>query len=150
MRSIIITLALAAFASGPVMAGEILVEGSFPIVGEPMVLSVSGIAKPENHTLRVVYAPNSETQTAEESGRLSTDGTIAWNPARFGIATLTVTDDAGSTVATENVAILPAETPAGGVLVMIFAGVLLFGGAGWSLRSVLASGVPEQLPPKDT
>jgi hypothetical protein len=150
MKTTIIFLVLAVFASGPAMAGEIAVDGSFPIVGEPMVLSVSDVGRPENHTLRVVYAPNSETQTVEEIGRLSADGTIAWNPERFGIATLTVTDDAGSTVATENVAILPAETPAGGVLVMIFAGILLFGGAGWSLRSVLASGVPEQLPPKDT
>ena len=150
MKTIITTLGIVALTFGSATAGEILVDGGFPTVGEPMELSVSDVGTPENHRLQVVYAPSSETQTAEEIGRFSTEGTIAWNPARFGIATLTVMDDAGETVATENVAILPAETPAGGVLVMVFAGILLFGGAGWSLRSVLASGVPEQLPPKDT
>ena len=66
MKTTIIFLVLAVFASGPAMAGEIAVDGSFPIVGEPMVLSVSDVGRPENHTLRVVYAPNSETQTVEE------------------------------------------------------------------------------------
>jgi hypothetical protein len=56
----------------------------------------------------------------------------------------------GGVAASENVAILFAKTPMAGVMVMIFAGVLLFGGAGLSMRLVLSSGVPEQLPPIDT
>ena len=149
-RIAIIALVLAGSVTGPAVAAGISIDDEFPVVGESMVVSVSDLDGAENHTLRVVYSPNSETQTDEEIGRFSSDGTVAWTPGRFGIATLTVTDENGETAAAENVAVLPAETPAGGVLVMIFAGILLFGGAATSLRSVLASGVPDQLPPKDT
>jgi hypothetical protein len=89
----------------------------------------------------VVYSPNSETQEETEIGRLSESGKIAWKPTRFGIATLSARDESGSTVASSNLAIVYATTPLSGVLVMLFAGALLFGGAVVSLRSVLRSGV---------
>jgi hypothetical protein len=149
-NSVIIALVLIGFAGIPAAASELSVAGDFPIVGEPVTVSVSGTGPSDALVLRVVYAPNSETQTVEETGRFSKDGTVDWNPQRFGIATLAVVDGAGATVATENVAILPAAAPPGGVLVMLFAGILLFGGAGVSMRLVLASGVPDQPPPIDT
>jgi hypothetical protein len=149
-RSVITVLVLICVASAPAAAAELSIATDFPIVGKPVTVSVSGTGPTEALELRVVYAPNSETQTVEEIGRFSPGGTVDWNPRRFGIATLTATDETGEMAATENVAILPAAAPPGGVLVMLFAGVLLFGGAGYSLRSVLRSGVPEQMPPVDT
>lgn len=149
-KTTVFVLTLVGLVLGPVSAAELAMDDEFPVVGQDREVSVSGVERAEDLVLWVVYSPTSETSTEEEVGRFSTDGTVTWSPSRFGIATLSARDDAGQVVAAENAAILFAETPGTGVLVMIFAGVLLFGGAAFSLRSVLASGVPEQLPPIDT
>lgn len=150
MRTIILGISLAGLAWGPAAAADLSIDGDFPVVGKGMVVTVSGVDRTADYTLWVVYSPNSETQTETEIGRFTDAGAITWEPTRFGIATLSVRNDGGASIATENVAILFARTPVAGLLVMIFAGILLFGSAGLSLRSVLASGVPEQLPPVDT
>ena len=149
-KTTVFALALVAVVLGPVSAAELSMDDEFPVVGQDRVVSVSGVERAEDLVLWVVYSPNSETSTEEEVGRFSPGGTVTWSPSRFGIATLSARDAGGQVVAAENAAILFAETPPAGVLVMLFAGVLLFGGAAYSLRSVLASGVPEQLPPVDT
>jgi len=150
MKTTILGLVLVALAGVPAAAADLAVDDDFPVVGKPISVSISDADGFENLELRVVYAPNSETQSIEEIGRFSPEGTVVWNPRRFGIATLSVRTADGEKIASENVAILFAETPAAGVLVMIFAGILLFGGAGISLRSVLSSGVPEHGSPIDT
>jgi hypothetical protein len=150
MKTIILTVILLGFCGGPASAIELTLDDDFPMVGIDQIVTVTGVERAESLRLWVIYSPNSETQTEEEIGRFSSGGAMTWNPTRFGIATLSARDDQGGVVATENVAILFAKTPKAGVLVMLFAGVLLFGGAAFSLRSVLRSGVPEQLPPIDT
>jgi hypothetical protein len=147
---LVLSFVVAVLAFTPVGAQELSVDGDFPIVGEPVTVSFNPNGSSGDLILRVVYAPNSETSSVEEIGRVSADGSVEWTPGRFGIATLKLTDGAGDTIAVENVAVLPDGAPATGVLVMLFAGILLFGGAGVSLRSVLRSGVPEQMPPVDT
>jgi len=149
-KTTVFVLALVGVMLGPVSAAELSMDDEFPVVGQDREVSVSGVERPEDLVLWVVHSPTSETQTEEEIGRFSADGTVTWSPSRFGIATLSARDAGGRVVAAENAAILFAETPAAGVLVMFFAGVLLFGGAAYSLRSVLASGVPDQAPPIDT
>ena len=150
MKTMILTVVLLGLSGGPALAIDLTLDDDFPVVGEDQNVSVSGVERADDLRLWVIYSPNSETQTEEEVGRFSSGGAITWNPTRSGIATLSARDDQGGAVASENVAILFAKTPGSGVLVMLFAGVLLFGGAGFSLRSVLRSGVPEQLPPIDT
>lgn len=139
-------LALAA----PCTAVELSFEDDFPIVGRTETVTAQGATNDVDLRLWVVYSPNSETSTEEEIGVVPTTGMVAWTPSRSGIATVSVRGDDGAVVASENVAILFAKTPTAGVMVMIFAGLLLFGGAGFSLRSVLRSGVPETAPLIDT
>jgi len=150
MKTMILTVVLLGLSGGSVPAVDLSLDDDFPVVGQDQKVTVSDVGPAEDLALWVVYSPNSETRTEEEIGRFSSIGTIMWNPSRFGIATLSARDAAGEAVAAENVAILFAETPASGVLVMVFAGILLFGGAGISMRSVLSSGVPEHAPPIDT
>lgn len=145
MKTMILTVVLLGLLCGSALAVDLSTDDDFPIVGQDQRVNVAGVERAGDLELWVVYSPNSETQTEAEIGRFSADGTLTWKPSRFGIATLSARDAAGDVVAAENVAILFAETPATGVLVMIFAGILLFGSAGFSLRSVLSSGeVPEQ------
>lgn len=150
MKTMILTVILLGLSVGSVPAVELSLDDDFPVVGRDQRVGVSGVERAEDLGLWVVYSPNSETWTEEEIGRFSSGGTVTWNPSRFGIATLSARDAAGKVVTTENVAILFAKTPRSGVLVMLFAGLLLFGGAGFSLRSVLSSGVPKHSPPIDT
>lgn len=150
MKTTIIGLVLVGLAGAPLAAADLSMDVDFPVVGKGIEITVSGVDLPESLALWVVYSPNSETRTEEEIGGFSFGGTVTWNPARFGIATLSARGAAGEEVTAENVAVLFAETPMSGVLVMIFAGLLLFGGAGFSLRSVLRSGVPEHGSPIDT
>ncbi len=151
MKTAILSVVLVGLSFGSALAVDLSIDDDFPVVGRDQRVSVSGAEGAESLGLWVVYSPNSETMAEEEIGRFSSDGTAIWSPSRFGIATLSARDAGGEVVAAENVAILFAETPATGVLVMIFAGILLFGSAGFSLRSVLSSGeVPEQQRRIDT
>jgi len=150
MKTIILVLILVGLGIGSPLAADLSLDDDFPIVGKGQAVSLTGVEDAENLRLWVIYSPNSETQTEEEIGRFTSGGAMTWDPTRSGIATLSARDDRGGSLATENVAILFAKTPGSGVLVMLFAGVLLFGGAGISMRLVLSAGVPEQLPPIDT
>jgi len=143
MKKVIITAVLLVAMGAPCSAVELSFEDDFPIVGRTETVTVEGIATGAGLGLWVVYSPNSETSTEEEIGVVPTTGKVAWTPSRSGIATVSVRGADGGVVASENVAILFAKTPRTGVMVMAFAGVLLFGGAGYSLRRVLKSGVPD-------
>jgi hypothetical protein len=141
MKSMILTVVLLGVAAGAPVAADLTTGGDFPVVGKSDNVSLTGVGDASDLTLWVVYSPTSETQTEEEIGRFPADGRIAWEPSRFGIATLSARGDDGGVVVGENVAILFAATPVAGVMVMLFAGVLLFGGAVISMWSVLRSGV---------
>lgn len=134
-------------ASSAAAGADLRCADDFPEVGRDQNVALSGVERPELLTLWVVYSPNSETQSETEVGRLSGSGEITWIPSRFGIATLSVRDGSGAAIASENVAIVFASPPLSGVLVMLFAGALLFGGAAISLRSVLREGVPSSSRP---
>jgi hypothetical protein len=150
MKTMIIITVLFAAMVGPAVAFELSSADDFPIVGRSEIVTVAGEEPVNGLSLWVVYSPNSETTSEEEIGVVPAIGEVSWTPSRSGIATLSVRDDQGTIVVAENVAILFDKTPAAGVMVMIFAGLLLFGSAGFSMRSVLKSGVPEHNPPIDT
>lgn len=150
MKTSMLLLAAVTAIAAPAVAAELDLDGEFPVVGQSSKISLTGVDDHEGLELRVVYSPNSETSSIEKAGAMSPDGELVWTPSRPGIATLAVVDPDGDRVAVENVAILFATTPVSGLLVMLFAGLLLFGGAAFSLRTVLAGGVPEQAPPLDT
>ena len=143
MKKMMFTAVLLVGVVAPCSAVELTFVDDFPIVGRTETVTVEGAATDVDLRLWVIYSPNSETSTEAEIGVVPTAGKVAWTPSRSGIATVSVRGDDGVVVASENVAILFARTPVAGVMVMLFAGVLLFGGAGYSLRRVLKSGVPE-------
>lgn len=150
MKTAMLTVVVLLALGGSAVAAELSFEEDFPIVGREEIIAVAGGGTEGGLWLWVVYSPNSETSTEEQIGRVPPDGEVLWTPSRSGIATVSLRDGSGTTVVAENVAILFDRTPSSGVLVMIFAGILLFGGAGFSLRSVLKAGVPEHGSPIDT
>jgi hypothetical protein len=150
MKTAILFVLVLTMSFGAVSAAELSLDRGFPVVGEDEDVALVDAEPGRDLSLWVVYSPNSETRSEEMIGRLSSEATVTWNPSRFGIATLSVRGATGEVIASRNVAVLYARTPMAGLLVMVFAGVLLFGGAGLSLRSVLKSGTPHNRPLIDT
>jgi len=114
--------------------GTLDFAGHVPEEGKPLVLCLKD-ADPLDATLTVIYRPNSATEKVDDSGPfpLDAEGRVQWVPQSPGIATLAVLDREGKTVAQSDVAIRFAEVPLAGIVVMVLAGLLLFGGAGYSL-----------------
>lgn len=120
-------------ANGSPMAADDLVIGEpFATVGEPIAVTFDNENR-EGLTLRVIYRPNSETEKIEKAGSFDENGGLTWTPTEPGLATLTIMNEGGESLASLEVGVCFSETPAGGILVMVLAGLLLFGGAGFSL-----------------
>jgi len=96
MKAMILTVALLGLGIGSVPAADLSLDSDFPVAGTGQNVSLTGAEDADHLRLWVVYSPNSETQTEEEIGRFSSQGTISWNPSRSGIATLSARDAAGS------------------------------------------------------
>lgn len=120
-------------------SAEIAIDTKFPVVGSESNINISNIPDPSSAKLVVIYRPNSATEVKNTAGTFSTGGTIKWVPKNPGIATLLVTDSKGGELIRKNVATRFESAPVTGLLVMFFAGMLLFGGAGYSLTQALKS-----------
>jgi len=81
-------------------------------------------------TVVVEYFPNSKVVRDDTLGVTTREG-IAWIPAFAGIASV-IALRGGERISTAASVRFPA-VPAGAITVFIFAGSVLFGGAGWSL-----------------
>ncbi|MCZ7583031.1 MAG: hypothetical protein M5R36_06680 [Deltaproteobacteria bacterium] len=88
--------------------------------------------------LRVTYRPNSQTAETVTVGAFSAAGTVAWTPQYAGITQLDAVPAApdAKPVATKNVATRFDGFPLRGMIVMLLAGVILFGGMAWSIYVV--------------
>jgi hypothetical protein len=137
MKSLIAALILLSFAV-PALAGPTLIlEEEFPTKGQAVDVTLSGVDDPTQISLKVIYRPNSATERKVFVGTFSESGTLAWKPQSPGITTLEAQDQAGKKVASKNVASKFPSTPVSGVVVMLLAGMLLFGGASYSLSRAL-------------
>lgn len=119
--SVLVVLAQAAF-------GQISFSSEVITQGVPVTVSVEEPAE----YLYVTYRPSSAVSLTDSVKSETTDGySFAWIPARAGVVSLV----AG--VSTENVSVRYDGVSMPGILVMIFAALILFGGAGFSLKALL-------------
>jgi hypothetical protein len=138
--NVLLPLLILVFLFPVSLAGSsITLSEAYPVLGESMTVMLDGVHDPSGASLWVVYRPNSQTVDADTKpiGYFSDEGKITWTPRAPGIATITVRDSESVEIATLNVAICFSSTPASGILVMVLAGLLLFGGAILSLRLAL-------------
>ena len=124
----------ASAAADPVLK----LAAAFPVEGKEQVVRLEDFGAPTAIRLKIVYRPNSETQSEVIVGDFGADGTVIWRPAVPGITLLIAETHDGQSVCQKRVATCFATTPISGILVMVLAGILLFGGAATSL--VLALG----------
>ena len=89
------------------------------------------------------YRPGSSVEETVSIGVTGKSGRILWFPAAAGIVTLAAawTSAEGDTVTTStNISVKFKSTPAGGIVIMLLAGLLLVGGSAVRILRVLRSG----------
>jgi len=117
----------------------------YPTVGEPIVIMLTGMAATAN-VIEFTYQPDSRvvkkqtlTRSNEFTGANITR--VTWTPIRAGIVTIkAINTESGkpTVLATKDVSVQFDGTPIGGLLIFIFAGLVLFGGVWFSMRLIFA------------
>lgn len=106
-----------------------------PVKGSPVRITLDA----PTETVQVVWRPNSaipDTVSLDPEG-----ASFLWTPTRAGVAT--VITDGGS----QNVSVRYDAFPGSGILVLVLAAAILFGGAGFAMGKLLNDdGPPPELP----
>ena len=142
----VLLIAGATALGSPRARAVITVADDFPRRGDPVLISVTGAdgAPAAEAMMRVVYRPGSEVSREERLGPAGDAGTVLWTPTEAGVVTLTAELPDGSSES-RNLSVLYRGVPAAGLVVLLFAGFILYGGVihGFShLRRL-----PADLPP---
>jgi hypothetical protein len=130
---VIIIVSLLASAA----TADVVLREKYPTEGENTELfiqaddgtPVSGAA------VTVVYRPGSSVEATEAVGTTGPSGRLAWTPQTAGIASVNAVWDGGDTSA--NVSVKFGGAPAGGLIIMVLAGLLLVGGSVVRIMRVL-------------
>jgi hypothetical protein len=137
-------IAAAALLAASVFAGvasaDVVLREKYPTEGESTELfiqaddgsPVSGAA------VTATYRPGSSVEAVEEVGTTGPSGRLAWTPQTAGIVSVNAVWEDGST--SSNISVRFASAPAGGILIMIVAGLLLVGGSIVRITRVLRTG----------
>ena len=138
---VISTVALSAAAVGAEPTPSIAIAESVPTQGEAVII----VLREPVGRLEAVYAPNSKVSRRQALEPLAKDPrSYSWTPERAGIVTLEAYPLAGASaegkpIATKKLSVAFDGSPVAGVLIMLVAGVILFGGAFLTLRSIMHS-----------
>ncbi|MGI9173915.1 MAG: hypothetical protein ACR2GR_01165 [Rhodothermales bacterium] len=132
MRRAALLLLLAAALALPAR-GQFFAEGTRIYRGEAIDVAVPQGAD----TLVVTYRPSS---AISHTVMLPTGGarSVSWTPEEAGVVALS----AGGT--SENVSVRFRSVPPGGLLILLLAGTILFGGAGFALKKLFEDDSPPQ------
>jgi hypothetical protein len=111
----------------PSAALDLSVEPEFPVQGEEARLVVTDGEEPAaGAVVRATYRPNSEVSTEEEIGVTDARGVLVWRPADAGMVQLDARK--GDDSAGRAVSIRFPSPPSQGLVVLLIAGLILFGG----------------------
>lgn len=127
----------------PVAATEIRAADPYPLVGRATTIEVSSAGAPvPGAEVEVLHRPNSEAASLDRLGRTDAAGRVSWSPADAGLARITATGPDGAIEAQLDVAIRWGRMPRAGLLILVLAAALLFGGAGTGLVLVARADRP--------
>ncbi len=122
--------------AAPLAAQDVVsVEPAAPVRGEPVRVTFSAPVD----TVRVTYRPgalSAHTETFTPGA-----ASFEFTPERAGVVSVAAGD------ATKSLSVRFKEAPLGGLVVMVLAGLILFGGAAISLRALLADGHKIEIDP---
>lgn len=128
----LLLLALAA----PASAQTVTLSPEIPEVGQETTLRLSA---PADYVV-VTYRPNSIV-ALRDTIRIGGFESVKWTPARAGVVRIGLPDGSG-----QNVSVRFTGTPLSGLLILIAAGLILFGGAVFAMRKLLEGDRPLVMP----
>jgi len=131
----VLALVLAGAAAGTAVPAraDIAVSPEAPVAGRAATVTVTaGQAPAAGATVQAIYRPGSEVSHIETVGVTGSDGSVAWTPEDAGVVTLkaSIPSPAGKEPVEEsrNLSVRFNGAPVFGVVIMILAGVILYGG----------------------
>ncbi|HPQ68071.1 MAG TPA: hypothetical protein PKW95_03010 [bacterium] len=133
---IVLTVLLLTWLS-PAAAVELLTSDENPIRGQATTITLQGADDPTQWTLTFTYRPNSKTSRTTEPQPFNFHGKVSWKPNDSGIVQIAVQGPGEGDKISKNVAVRFPSPPASGIVILLIAGAILFGGAGYSLAKAL-------------
>ncbi|MFH1754612.1 MAG: hypothetical protein ABIA59_02815 [Candidatus Latescibacterota bacterium] len=114
--------------------GTILLQTRFPVQHESTrILVQTQSGNPVSGAkLIATYRPGSRVQEDSEVGITDAHGAVDWIPIEAGIVSIStefIGEDSTAVQLQTNISVKFASTPFSGVLIMLFAGILLIGGS---------------------
>lgn len=129
-------LSLLALAPLPAAGQGITLTPEIPEVGQETTVRLSA---PADYIV-VTYRPNSIV-AQRDTIRIGGFESVKWTPARAGVVRIGLPDGAA-----QNVSVRFTGIPLSGLLILIVAGTILFGGAVFAMRKLLEDGDPLIMP----
>ncbi|MBW3565297.1 MAG: hypothetical protein KY459_11270 [Acidobacteria bacterium] len=146
-----IAAATLALVASPLSAEvAITVADTYPLFGEPVTVTVADDGVPVGSaTVSAEYRPNSRTMVAEAIGTTDASGNVEWTPSDAGLVRLTaIAAGSEEAIASKAVSVRYVSFPIEGILTMLIAGIILFGGAGLGMSILMREEkIPEEEPP---
>ena len=137
-RVALAALALLLAAAAAAAETELVIDADHPIRGKAVTIRLTGAEGTGPFTLEATYRPNSQTERTETVGVFDESGEVLWTPRDAGITRLRALDPDGGELWSGNTAVWYPSLSVSGILIFLFAGFLLFGGASLSMRRALA------------
>lgn len=145
-KGVIFIALLLALSATPMAAVTIVTDDHYPIVGEATTVSVEDETGPmEGAIVQVEYRPNSSTARTETLDPTDESGITSWTPAGAGLARISVIGPDGPT-GTVAVSVRYTGFEPSGIVIMLLAGLFLFGGAGYGMSLLLRE---QKAPPEE-
>jgi hypothetical protein len=133
MRRVVLTAILAIAVAQNARSAEITFDAKAMTRDESVLVILVDTARDDvaGFALTAHYNPNSIVESVVEIGVTDSTGAVTWTPEHAGMVTLAARR--GDVVVSRSVGVRFPALPGGAVVVFLFAGTVLLGGAGWSL-----------------
>lgn len=120
----------------PASGQPVTLAPEIPEVGQEATIR---LAEPADYVV-VTYRPNSII-AQRDTIRIGGFDSVKWTPKRAGVVRIGLPDGGG-----QNVSVQFTGVPLSGLLILIFAGLILFGGAVFAMRKLLEDDAPLVMP----
>ena len=120
---------------------EISCQETAPTRGQSILIRLTGAEDPSQWQVAMTYRPNSAISETTAPMKFDDAGEARLKPAISGIVQITAegpyVKDQKPPTASLNVPVRYPSPPISGIIILLVAGVILFGGAGYSLAKAL-------------
>ncbi len=117
----------------PVWAARVACDDESPVRDKTTFIRLTDVDDPTAWKLSVTYHPNSVTAKTDELGVFDVAGKATWKPAVSSIVEIVAKGPGKKDKAVMNIAVRFPSPPISGIVILLLAGTILFGGAGYSL-----------------